>query len=267
MKTISTLTGAVFWSLFSSTTIAQIVPDTSLPSSSAVSPGCVNCIISGGTQSGRNLFHSFERFSVPDGGRAYFNNSALVQNIFARVTGRLRSNINGEIRANGSANLFLLNPNGIIFGRNASLNIGGSFYAATGDRIRFQDGFEFSANPVSPSSLLTVSVPIGIQFGQNPGRIINGSQASRNGFVNTRGEPAGLQVGTGQNLVLLGRGVYLDNGNLTARSGGISIIGIAPLSQVELTRDGESRFTPTYSNPLNLSDIELTSNQIGRAHV
>jgi filamentous hemagglutinin family protein len=158
----------VYWlalSVASAPAGAQIVPDETLPSNSRVVPGCVNCVIEGGTVRGNALFHSFREFSVPTGGSAWFNNVTQIQSIFTRVTGASISTIDGLLKTNGTANLFFLNPNGIVFGPNARLQIGGSFFASTGNSFRFSDGSEFSAkNPQAPP-LLTINVPIGLQYG------------------------------------------------------------------------------------------------------
>jgi len=152
-----------------SPTQAQIVPDSTLPVNSQVgSCGAACTVINGGTVRGANLFHSFQQFSIPTGGEAYFNNATQIQNILTRVTGASISNIDGLIRANGIANLYLLNPNGIVFGPNASLHIGGSFVATTANSFKLPDGSEYSAtNPQAPS-LLAVNLTPGVQFGARP---------------------------------------------------------------------------------------------------
>jgi filamentous hemagglutinin family protein len=205
---------------------SQIVPDGTLLNNSGVTLNGNTFAIEGGTRAGSNLFHSFQEFSVPTGSEAFFNNTSDIQNILSRVTGSNISNIDGTLRANGMANLFLINPNGIVFGSNAQLNIGGSFIGSTANSLKFSDGSEFSAtNPQTPP-LLSINVPIGLQFGSNPGRIVNQSQASSN---------AGLQVLPGQTIALVGGDVSLNGGNLTALQGRVELGSVASSGLVSLT--------------------------------
>ncbi|MEQ9372488.1 MAG: filamentous hemagglutinin N-terminal domain-containing protein [Coleofasciculus chthonoplastes F3-SA18-01] len=237
----------------------QIVPDGTLPTNVNSSDN-LQFTITGGSQAGENLFHSFHEFSVPTGGAAWFENTSTIQNIISRVTGDSISNIDGLLKAQGNANLFLLNPNGIIFGAEAALDLGGSFIASTANSIKFADGTEFSATNSSASSVLTVSVPVGLQFGDSPGRIINRSQASRGDMQeksNGTGTPAGLRVDADKSLALVGGEVILEGGNITAPSGRIEVGSVDGKSRVTLNLTNQG-FALSYEGVENFQDIHLS---------
>lgn len=243
--------------------LAQIKEDQTLGSSnSIVTPKLINgqstYQIDGGAIHGTNLFHSFEQFSVLTGSTAYFNNAADIDNIITRVTGNSISNIDGVLRANGTANLFLINPNGILFGPNASLNIGGSFVASTASSLNFADGTKFSATAPQATPLLTVSVPVGLQFGATPGTIRNQSQASPGGAINDLEAPVGLQVQPSKTLALVGGDVVLDGGNLTAKGGQIELGSVA-LNSLVTMKQTDQGWDLGYENVKDFQDIQLIS--------
>ena len=233
---------------------AQITPDGTL-STNVNTSDQLNFTITGDSQVGGNLFHSFDQFSIPTDGSAIFNNGLDIQNIINRVTGSSISNIDGLIRANGTANVFLLNPNGIIFGSNAALDIGGSFIASTAHSLKFDDGIEFSTTDRSTSPQLTMSIPVGLQFGNSVGSIINRSQASLN--VNSLRLPAGLQVQLGKTLALIGGEVLLEGGNLTAPGGRIELGSIASNNFVNLEFINQN-LALSYNEVQNFQDIYIS---------
>ena len=229
---------------------AQIIPDKT--TNTKVTNTSNSIQIDQGDQDGANLFHSFKEFSVPTGREAFFNNSGDIVNIFSRVTGGNISNIDGLIRANGAANLFLINPAGILFGENASLQIGGSFYGSTADSIIFPNDIEFAAsNSVPP--VLTVNAPIGLRFRDNPGDIVNKSVT--NGF--------GLIATPGQSLALIGGNITLEKGRISSLfgTGYIELGSVGDNSVVDLEPSNFS-FKLGYNQVVNFRNITLDQDAI-----
>jgi filamentous hemagglutinin family protein len=254
------LSGALAFS--SNCAVAQIIPDRTLPSNSSVTTGGNIRIITGGTRAGSNLFHSFGEFSVPTGSTAYFNNSLDIQNIISRVTGKSISNIDGLIKANGTANLFFMNPNGIIFGRNAKLDIGGSFLATTANAIQFGNQGLFSAStPEASSSLLTVN-PSALLFNQIAAASIQNNSVAPSGLDPSLTSTAtGLRVPNGQSLLLVGGNVSMDAGGLYAFGGRVELGGVSGAGTVGLNANG-TQFSLSFPDGIERSDILLNNGAI-----
>ena len=236
--------------------LAQIVPDNTLGAeSSVVTPDVINGIqgdrINGGATRGANLFHSFSDFNVAEGRGAYFANPIGIENILTRVTGGNSSNILGKLGVLGGANLLLLNPNGILFGANSSLDIQGSFLASTASSFTFPDGSEFRATNPQVPPLLTISVPLGLQYGSNPGSVqVQGSN---------------LQVNPGKTLALVGGNVSMDGGQLQASDGRIELGGVAGEGTVGLSIDGSNiGLSFPISDGVPLSNVSLDNSTLVR---
>ncbi len=228
-----------------------------------VNPNGNNFNILNGIQKGNNLFHSFDKFSIPTGGSAVFNNSTDVVNIINRVTGGNISNIDGLIKSQGNANLFLINPAGIVFGENASLDIGGSFFGSTAESILFKDGFEFSAINPTDAPLLTVNVPVGLQMGTNSGAIeLQGTghnlSFSPNSFFppfTREANPQALSVKPGKTIALVGNGISFTGGQIVAEKARIEL-GSVSGGEVKLNPISTG-FALDYSKVSNFQDIKL----------
>jgi filamentous hemagglutinin family protein len=193
--------------------------------------------INSGTRSGGNLFHSFGEFSVPSGGQAVFNNAVDVSNILSRVTGGNVSNIDGLIQAQGGANLFLINPAGIIFGQGARLDIGGSFYGSTADSILFEDG-EFSAVNNLNQPVLTINAPIGLNLRNNPADIT----INENANAAQTSELSLLSVEEDQSINLIGGDLDLNNAILFAPGGNVTLGGLQSSGIVNINENGNLSF-------------------------
>ncbi|MEL6813712.1 MAG: filamentous hemagglutinin N-terminal domain-containing protein [Cyanobacteria bacterium J06598_3] len=206
---------------------AQVIPDSTLPTNSAVPNSCSTCAITGGTLSDdqQTLFHSFQQFSVPTNGTALFKSDPSVVNIVTRVTGALPSNIDGLIAAEGIANLFFLNPNGIVFGPNAVLQIPGSFIASSADSLVFSNGTEFSAIAPDAAPLLTVSTPMGLQFGTSPNTPLGNAMGTIRveGPGNFPPTLPGLSVTPAKTLALVGQNIDIVGGTVSAPFGRLEL--------------------------------------------
>ncbi len=239
------------WIASINTAKAQITPDNSLGAeSSVVTPnveikGIPSDRIDEGAIRGANLFHSFQQFNVGEARGVYFSNPAGIANIFSRVTGNNPSNILGTLGVLGNANLFFINSNGIVFGPNARLDVGGSFLASTANSLVFGNNFEFSAtNPQAPPPL-TINIPIGLQFRDNPGSITN--QSTR------------LRVQSGNSLALVGGDLSLDGGTVTAAGGRVELGGLAGTGTVGLNADGNNLLGLRFPDNLTRADVSLTN--------
>lgn len=177
--------------------------------------------ITGGTRPGNgpNLFHSFDRFSVGTNDTARFSGPTAIENILSRVTGGQQSVIDGRLQSRiPGANLYLLNPSGVLFGPNATLDVSGSFHVSTADFLRFADGATFSAR-LGDKTTLTVAPPAAFGFlTENPAPLtIQGSS---------------LQVLEGKALSVVGGDVQIMGGTLVAPSGRIQLASVASPGEV-----------------------------------
>jgi filamentous hemagglutinin family protein len=232
----------------------------------------LNFTINQGNQQSGNLFHSFSQFSVPLNGSATFVHNPDVATIFARVTGGSLSQIDGLLQTqatigSSTANLFLLNPAGVIFGPGARLNVGGSFIGTSASAVRFADGQSFAVN--DPAPLLTVSVPIGLQMGTGAGSIQvqgngHGVTGRTRALISTplagAGASPGLTIGSDRTLALVGNGINIQGGVINAPQGNV---------QLNSVTEGFVAFQPiaqgwqlTPSNDSQLNNINLSQKSI-----
>ncbi|WP_204102173.1 MULTISPECIES: CHAT domain-containing protein [Spirulina sp. CCY15215] len=211
--------------------------------------------ISGGTLSGNgaNLFHSFEQFGLDSNQIANFLSHPGIQNILARVIGGNPSIIDGLIQVTGgNANLYLMNPAGIVFGSHASLNVPGDFFATTATGIGL-DGGIFSA--FGSNDYLTLNgTPSTFEFNlENPAPLVNAGN---------------LTVTPGHNIGLIG-GSVVNTGTLSAPGGNILISAIPGTNRIKLSQPGgllsleiEVPFTKD-GQPLPINALDLPELLVG----
>lgn len=209
----------------------------------------------GGTKSSKNLFHSFDKFNVDSTNVVKFiNNDFEVINVIGRVTSSSRSSIFGTIQASGTNsgfNLFLLNPNGFLFGPGAFIDLNGSFTATTANAVKFGNKGLFSTDLAGDLSQLSVN-PSALLF-NNISRTINRS----NGI-----EVSGsfFEVGNSvspSNLLLLGGEVTIENSVLTAPDGLIEIGGLNDIGEINLFLTKSKGYRSIFTSQNKKSNIKI----------
>ncbi|HXI83381.1 MAG TPA: filamentous hemagglutinin N-terminal domain-containing protein [Verrucomicrobiae bacterium] len=169
---------------------------------------------------GHNLFFSFSQFDLSSGDIATFSGPNTIQNILSRVTGGSPSSIDGLIRSTISgANVFFINPKGIIFGPNARIDVSGSFAASTADYLKLADGARFVAAVGADDSLLSSAPVSAFGFlGGSPGSI-----AVQQGV---------LAVPAGKSISLVGGDISVDGGLVQAPAGQINMVSVQSAGEV-----------------------------------
>lgn len=233
------------WSLFLCPAFSQVTPDQTLGNeNSIIEQQIQRKLIKGGAVRGSTLFHSLKELSIQKGQQVYFANPSDISIILARVTGGNQSNINGTLGVLGNADLFLMNPSGITFGPDATMNLNGSFIATTGSSFIFENGQIFSAtNPqIAPS--LRISVPVGIQFDGTSGQIeVNGNSKLISNPKSSR------------TFALVGDGINTNNTSIIQNKGNIFFISISTgIAQISQQQD---RYKLLSHNFDGLSDIKI----------
>ncbi|OYD88330.1 hypothetical protein CDG77_24330 [Nostoc sp. 'Peltigera membranacea cyanobiont' 213] len=265
---LASVLGYLVVSIFTAKTQAQqsnIIPDNTLGAESSQVidnfQGQPIEVITGGSTRQINLFHSFQEFNISEGRAAYFfSPSANIQNILARVTGNNRSEILGILGTfgNSSPNLFLINPNGIVFGKNASLDVQGSFVGTTANGLQFGNQGVFSAINPQAVPLLTIN-PSVLLFNQIQvnGGIINQSQTPV--AINPiGGYLRGLQVADGKSLLLVGGNINIDGGGIQAHGGNVELAGLAAPGNVGLNIAGDN-LGLVISENVERADVSLSN--------
>lgn len=222
-------------------------PGGSLPGPSYSIPDTI------GRTVGNNLFHSFSRFNLDTGDVATFTGPASIQNVISRVTGGTASTIDGTIQCTiAGANFFLINPFGVMFGPNASVDVSGSFAVTTADYVKLADGGRFDARNPANDVLTTAPVSAFGFLGPTAAPItIQGPSADVESPVLT-------QMAEGKTFLVVGGDIHIENVEINAPAGRIAFVSVGSAGEVVADMDDPVSTFDTSSFG-KLGDVELTS--------
>jgi len=234
-----------------------------------------------GKQLSTNLFHSFDRFSLQADESATFSGANSIQNIIARVTGGHPSMIDGTLRSTiPEAELYLINPYGILFGKNAKLDFHGGFHATTADELRFEDGITFNARTPHASNLLSVApiqsfgflsdTPAAIHLQDSRLLVLDGHTLSLiGGELNLQGDV--LKDERGEPVVngvtgILQFPTYAYTAELKTPAGRINLASVASRGEV-IPSNNDLRITSTQLGNITLNHAEAKTSGLGSGNI
>ena len=224
-KIMSAIAGGAGLFCITQGSIADVTFDGSLGPGGTLNGPVMEITADRGQMAGNNLFHSFSEFNVDSGQTANFSGPDNVQNIFGRVTGGNPSSIEGTISSSiQDANLFLMNPNGMMFGPNAQINISGSFHATTADYLSFGDQKRFYAD-ITQATTLSVAAPSAFGFLDNT-----------TGNITATGST--LSVQDGKTIAFVGGNIALTDGaSISAPEGSVNIASAQSAGEFHVMAD------------------------------
>ncbi len=200
-----------------------------------------------GQRTGGNLFHSFGQFNINSAESATFSGSAGINNVISRVTGGQTSTIDGAFRSTiPGANVYFLNPSGVIFGENASLDVQGSFHASTADYLKFKDGVKFETGLAKANPILTTASPE--EFG-----FLNDAPAS---ISVSGGNNKMLKVPEDATLSLIGGDISIEDRSLYAPSGQVILASTGSAGEVVMNESGIGTSSFTKGGDIHLSHAQ-----------
>jgi filamentous hemagglutinin family protein len=200
---------------------SEIIPDGTLGSGKSISGPNYKITSDLGKIAGNNLFHSFSEFNIYTNESATFSGPSNISNIISRVTGNQSSYIDGLLKSEiQGADFYFINPNGVMFGKNASIDVSGSFYVSSADYIKLGDNGRFDAK--SPAEInLSIANPEAFGFlGNNINNIeIRGSR---------------ITVKEGKNIAFLCGDFFSNKSSIKAPEGSLTIFSVGSKGDIKL---------------------------------
>jgi filamentous hemagglutinin family protein len=187
-----------------------------------------------GRQVGGNLFQSFSQFDLTNAQSATFTGPANVQNILSRVTSGSPSSIDGAVNSQiQGANLFFLNPAGVMFGQNAQINVTGSFAVSTANYLKLADGGKFNTSLGGTDVLTSAPVSAFGFLNDAPAPVAIAGKNSF-GFFQIIPGPAFVTLSAEKSLSIVSGGIDINGSYINGAGSGVNLISVKSAGEAQL---------------------------------